>query len=116
MKRDYQDIVAALDAQINDRVVLVKGSDLRPQPVRWLWQYWLALGKLHILAGAPGQGQTTIALAMAATVTIGGRWPDGTRCHSIKTMADLYGRPARMGCDADGNPINPEHPWNEKSR
>lgn len=37
-------------------------------------------------------------------------------CHSIKTMADLYGRPARMGCDADGNPINPEHPWNEKSR
>ena len=37
-------------------------------------------------------------------------------CHSIKTMADLYGRPARMGCDAEGNPINPEHPWNEKSR
>lgn len=37
-------------------------------------------------------------------------------CHSIKTMADLYGRPARMGCDADGNPINPAHPWNEKSR
>ena len=80
MKRDYQDIVAALDAQINDRVVLVKGSDLRPQPVRWLWQYWLALGKLHILAGAPGQGKTTIALAMAATVTIGGHWPDGSRC------------------------------------
>lgn len=36
-------------------------------------------------------------------------------CHSIKTMADLYGRPARMGCDAEGNPINPAHPWNEKS-
>ena len=37
-------------------------------------------------------------------------------CHSIKTMADMYGRPARMGCDAEGNPINPAHPWNEKSR
>ena len=37
-------------------------------------------------------------------------------CHSIKTMADLYGRPARMGCDESGNPINPAHPWNEKSR
>lgn len=37
-------------------------------------------------------------------------------CHSIKTMADLYGRPARMGCDAEGNPINPAHHWNEKSR
>ena len=37
-------------------------------------------------------------------------------CHSIRTMASLYGRPARMGCDAEGNPINPEHHWNEKSR
>lgn len=62
-----------------DRVVLVSGSDLTPQPVAWLWRYWLALKKLHILAGAPGQGKTTLALAMAATVTIGGRWPDGTR-------------------------------------
>ena len=33
-------------------------------------------------------------------------------CHSIKTMAELYGRPARQGCDAEGNPINPSHHWN----
>jgi len=33
-------------------------------------------------------------------------------CHSIKTMADLHGREARMGCDAEGNPINPSHHWN----
>jgi putative DNA primase/helicase len=64
------------------RVVLACGSDLKPQPIRWLWQHWLALGKLHILAGAPGQGKTTLALAMAATVTIGGRWPDGSRCEA----------------------------------
>ena len=63
-----------------DSVVLTCGASLRPQPVRWLWQHWLALGKLHILAGAPGQGKTTIAIAMMATVTIGGRWPDGSRC------------------------------------
>jgi hypothetical protein len=61
-------------------VVLVSGADLMPEPVRWLWLGWLALGKLHILAGAPGQGKTTIALALASTVTTGGRWPDGTRC------------------------------------
>ena len=78
---------AALDADIDaqprpmrDSVVLTCGSDLTPEPYRWLWQYWLAMGKLHILAGAPGQGKTTIALAMAATITIGGRWPDGSRC------------------------------------
>lgn len=61
-------------------VVLSCGADLKPEPVRWLWQHWLALGKLHILAGAPGQGKTTLALAMAATVSIGGRWPDGSKC------------------------------------
>lgn len=62
------------------RVVLTRGTDLTPEPVLWLWKGWLACGKLHILAGAPGQGKTTLALAMAATVTIGGRWPDGSRC------------------------------------
>ena len=36
-------------------------------------------------------------------------------CHSIKTMADMYGRPARMGCDAEGNPINPAHHWNQST-
>lgn len=35
---------------------------------------------MHLLAGAPGQGKTTINQSLAATVTIGGRWPDGTRC------------------------------------
>lgn len=58
-------------------VVLACGADLHPAPIRWLWPGWLALGKLHILAGAPGQGKTTIAMALAATVTAGGQWPDG---------------------------------------
>ena len=34
-------------------------------------------------------------------------------CHSRKTMAELHGRPERLGCDADGNPSNPLHPWNQ---
>lgn len=34
-------------------------------------------------------------------------------CHSIRTMASLYGRPARLGCDESGNPINPAHHWNQ---
>lgn len=71
---------ALSERTVDDGVVLVNGSDLTPEPIRWLWPNWLALGKLHILAGAPGQGKTTIAIAMGATVSIGGRWPDGSRC------------------------------------
>ena len=71
---------AKVERAAHDGVVLVNGADLTPEPIRWLWPDWLALGKLHILAGAPGQGKTTIAIAMGATVSIGGRWPDGSRC------------------------------------
>ncbi len=62
------------------RVELVCGSDIIPRPTDWLWKEWLAAGKMQILAGAPGCGKTTIAMAIAATVTTGGKWPDGTAC------------------------------------
>lgn len=37
-------------------------------------------GKLHILAGAGGTGKTTLLIGLIATITTGGRWPDGSRC------------------------------------
>ncbi len=60
-------------------VELIRGSDVKPEPVTWLWNGYLAAGKMHVLGGAPGTGKTTISMGLAATVTIGGRWPDGTR-------------------------------------
>lgn len=80
---DYEKVASKLDAAMAcsaQEVLLVNGVDLTPEPVRWLWREWLAQGKFHILAGAPGQGKTTIAISMAATVTSGGCWPDGSRC------------------------------------
>ncbi|UZR29476.1 AAA family ATPase [Methylococcus mesophilus] len=59
-------------------LALVQGSSIQPKPIRWLWPGWLAKGKLHVIAGQPGTGKTSIALALAATVTAGGCWPDGT--------------------------------------
>jgi putative DNA primase/helicase len=60
-------------------VRLLRGSEIKPEPVAWLWDGWLARGKMHVLGGAPGTGKTTIAMALAATVSTGGRWPDDTR-------------------------------------
>lgn len=63
-------------------VHLVRGSDVRPEAITWLWPGYLAKGKMHVLAGAPGGGKTTIALQLAAIVSVGGNWPDGSRCPS----------------------------------
>jgi putative DNA primase/helicase len=64
------------------RIKIVMGSKVEPKAVAWLWPDWLALGKLHILAGRPGSMKTTTALGLAAAVTVGamtklGVWPDG---------------------------------------
>lgn len=59
-------------------VELTPGSSITPEAVKWLWQGFLAGGKLHVLAGSPGTGKTTAALALAAVITSRGRWPDGT--------------------------------------
>lgn len=61
-------------------VSLQCAADITPEPIHWLWDGWLAKGKLHIFAGAAGTGKTTIAVALAATITIGGRFPDGSKC------------------------------------
>ena len=63
-------------------VALIPASSLQPKPIKWLWKEWLAAGKLHILAGAPGQGKTTLAMAFAATVSMGGVWPDHQRARA----------------------------------
>jgi putative DNA primase/helicase len=75
--RPTQDNAAA--GEYARTVELIRGSDVNPEAVCWLWGGWLAAGKMHILGGAPGTGKTTISLALMATVTMGGCWPDGTR-------------------------------------
>ena len=68
------------DPQPGTVVRLLNGADIEPEVIRWLWPGWLACGKLHIMAGVPGTGKTTIALALAATVSTGGLFPDGSKC------------------------------------
>ena len=66
------------DPEVIASVALRKASQIEIEPVSWLWSGWLAAGKLHMLGGIPGTGKTTIALALAAVITRGGNWPDGS--------------------------------------
>jgi putative DNA primase/helicase len=92
------------------QVITRRASEISPEPIAWLWKYWLARGKLHILAGVPETGKTTIALSYAAISSSGATWPDGTRATVgsvlIWTAEDdaddtLVPRLMRMGADLD---------------
>jgi putative DNA primase/helicase len=75
--------ICALERPSNDKgqgVTMLRASDLPPEPINWYWLGYLAAGKLHLLAGSPGTGKTTTALAFAAIMSAGGLWPDGSRC------------------------------------
>ncbi|BBD77406.1 AAA family ATPase [Hydrogenophilus thermoluteolus] len=81
--RDGLEVVREAFAQIKHQgVTLLSAAEIKPEPIRWLWPGWLARGKLHLLAGRPGTGKSTLAFSLAATVTTGGVWPDGTQCES----------------------------------
>jgi len=47
-------------------------------PSEWLWPGRIPLGGMTVLAGDPGVGKGLVAVAIAATVSTGGRWPEGT--------------------------------------
>jgi putative DNA primase/helicase len=48
--------------------------------IQWLWKGHYARGKLHLRAGPPDVGKNVTAIDVAATVSKGGRWPDGSAC------------------------------------
>jgi putative DNA primase/helicase len=58
-------------------VILKRASDITPGNIKWLWPGRIALGKLSVIAGDPKLGKSQLAAFLAATVSIGGKWP----CH-----------------------------------
>jgi putative DNA primase/helicase len=55
-------------------------AEIPEEEVDWLWKGFLSRNKVHIIAGAGATMKSTLTLSMAATVTRGGKWPDGTKC------------------------------------
>ncbi len=62
-----------------DHVRLVSGLSITPRRLEWVWKDWLPRGKLSLLVGAPKTGKTLLAIELAAVITSGGKFPDGTR-------------------------------------
>ena len=69
-------------------------SDVKAVPVRWIWYPYIAIGKITLLQGDPGDGKSTMMLNLIAELSRGGATPDGK----------ALGRPQRViyQCSEDG--------------
>ena len=56
----------------------VRLSSVMAKPIEWLWPTRIALGTVSIVAGDGGLGKSTILCDIAARITTGADWPDGT--------------------------------------
>ena len=78
MTVDYAKIFAEYTEPRAAGAVLRCFSDIAPEPLNWLWPGRIPLGKLSLFAGDPGLGKSLVTLDIAARVTCGREWPDGT--------------------------------------
>ena len=52
-------------------------SDVKATRVRWLWNPFIAIGKITLLQGDPGDGKSTMMMNLIAELSNGGATPDG---------------------------------------
>lgn len=67
------------DGMTDEELGIVDASTIRPEPVMWMWQNRIALGKVNLLAGEGGDGKSQLATAVVAAVTTGRPFPDGSQ-------------------------------------
>jgi hypothetical protein len=58
-------------------LIVKRGSDVTPAHLRFLWEPYLAHGKLVHFGGHSGQGKSPVTIDLIARVTSGLSWPDG---------------------------------------
>ena len=59
---------------------LLCAADVEPTAVNWLWPGRIPLGRVTVLAGRPGGGKSFLTAYLAANVSLGRSWPDGSAC------------------------------------
>lgn len=58
--------------------LLTRLADVEPERPLWLWPGHIPKGKIVLIDGDPATGKSTLALDIAAHVTTGTVWPDGS--------------------------------------
>src|SRR5437016_5021698 len=60
-------------------------SQIRPEPIQWLWERYVPRGKIALLDGDPGIGKSLLTIDLAARLSRGGPLPCGQTLHRPHT-------------------------------
>ncbi len=88
-------------------------AEISAEKVRWLWEPYIAFGKITVIQGDPGNGKTTLALAIAALISKRKRMPTGHASAFIGNVIYQSGednpqdtiKPRLVACGADCSKI-----------
>lgn len=70
--------IKAMPAGLESNVVWF--SEIEPVEIDWLWPARIPAGRITLLVGLPGKGKSLATVDMAARVSTGTNWPDGSKC------------------------------------
>ncbi len=92
LKEELMDVVGGLDfyrriggfnlirsKQVDGHVIIERPHKMEGRSVDWLWENYIPLGRITILAGDPGIGKSQTAIDLIARITNGGSMPDGSQ-------------------------------------
>ena len=88
-------------ADKKDGLKLIHMSDVEAEEIKWLWYPYIPFGKITVIQGDPGDGKTTVVLAIAAALTMGLPLPES------KTAAEPMSVIFQTAEDGLGDTVKP---------
>lgn len=84
-------------------LTLTRISDVKTQPIKWLWRGRIPLGKVTVFDGDPGLGKSLLSADLAARVSCNRPMPDGSK-------SDLAGPAGVVLLSAEDDPSDTIRP------
>jgi len=98
---------------MDNKIKICTFDEIEAEEIRWLWKPYIALGKLTVIQGDPGNGKTTMALAIAALISKNRQMPTGRAKPVVGNIIFQSGedspkdtiKPRLIACNADCSKI-----------
>ena len=75
-EQNHQEPRKSFGGGVMSNLKIITMRDIEAENVQWLWEPYIPRGKIMVVQGDPGNGKTTMMLAVAAAITTGEPLPE----------------------------------------